>query len=209
MSQTPASDGPGGEAVTFGLSLGDECGSCGHPLNWHMTPDNPTRRCHVSGCDCAAFSRPSQSPAAREDGAALDRAALDKIAVILGGSRGDHRDNVVMLAQDALLDPSLHNARRARALAVVDRLLDSHDDLVRGSVDPGTEALAAAYEARQFVQQGGGAVPDATTVLVALREEMRDHAKSWHDRSEAQAGFSSSIALVELALQRLTEGWER
>lgn len=55
----PPGDAPAGPvADTTGLSLGDACGDCHHPLNWHMTPNNPRRACDISGCGCDSFALP-------------------------------------------------------------------------------------------------------------------------------------------------------
>jgi hypothetical protein len=87
-----------------------------------------------------------------------DRRALDAIAELCGARPGDHRDNVVMLVRSMLQDPTIHNARRARALAVVDRLVSALQNLIDDSSDPGPEALGAVWEGRSFLRQGGGAM---------------------------------------------------
>lgn len=92
-----------------------------------------------------------------------DRRALDDIAEACGARRGDHRANVVMVVRSMLQDPAVHNAGRARALAVVERLVDALQNLIEDSPDPGTEALGAVWEGRQFVVNGGGALAAAAT----------------------------------------------
>jgi hypothetical protein len=95
--------------------------------------------------------------AALDVAATEDRRALDAIAELCGARAGDHRDNVVMVVRSMLQDPAVHNARRARALAVVDRLVAALQNLIDDSPDPGTEALGAVWEGRSFLRQGGGA----------------------------------------------------
>lgn len=44
---------------TSKLSLATACQGCGHPLNWHLTSNNPARRCAVETCGCPGFATPS------------------------------------------------------------------------------------------------------------------------------------------------------
>ena len=86
---------------------------------------------------------------------ALLRKALDTIAEACGAPAGSHPDDVIRVVRDMRSDPQRHHERRERALYVASRLVDSLDDLVRDSSDPGSEAMGALWEGKEFIRCGG------------------------------------------------------
>lgn len=95
----------------------------------------------------------------RRNDPGLLRKALDEIASIAGAPHGSHPDDVIRVVRDMQTDPTRHNEQRARALYIARRLVDSLENLVQNSTDPGTEAMGALWEGKEFARVGGAVRP--------------------------------------------------